>query len=259
MSVERPGSRSVGNNCGIRSVGRAAGNRRQWSRGPRRCAAAPCATTVSISQTRVRSDSGQGCTVASTRGARRSPRYARGRRRQGVRSGCPSPGCRLAAGWGRAPGRVREERVAVDGAIQETGRRQPVHAERRDKGAGLPVVMGVWSCTRSPRRLRPNRRRRSVATPLSSRNTKRSGARSAVVVRHASRAATTSGRSCSDARTVFLRVNPSCFTARQIVASPAVVLSAPCNSVRVRSGWARISASNSVSCDVRIGVRHRVC
>ena len=37
---------------------------------------------------------------------------------------------------------VREERVAVDGAIQETGSRQPVHAERRDKGAGLPVVMG---------------------------------------------------------------------------------------------------------------------
>lgn len=36
---------------------------------------------------------------------------------------------------------VREQRVAVHGAIKETGSRQPVHAERRDKGAGLPVLM----------------------------------------------------------------------------------------------------------------------
>lgn len=37
---------------------------------------------------------------------------------------------------------VCEERVAVHGAIKKTGRRQPVHAERRDEGAGLPVLMG---------------------------------------------------------------------------------------------------------------------
>ena len=37
---------------------------------------------------------------------------------------------------------VRDLRVAVHGAIKMTGSRQPVHAERRDEGASLPVLMG---------------------------------------------------------------------------------------------------------------------
>ena len=62
---------------------------------------------------------------------------------------------------------------------------------------------GAWSATRWPRSPRPSRRRRLVATPLSSRKTRWVGSRVGAVAAHCARAAAMSGRSCSEARIVF--------------------------------------------------------
>ena len=37
---------------------------------------------------------------------------------------------------------VGEKALAIEGAIQQAGRRQPVHPQRGDERAGLPVLMG---------------------------------------------------------------------------------------------------------------------
>ena len=62
---------------------------------------------------------------------------------------------------------------------------------------------GAWSWTRAPRRARPYRRRRLFVMPVSSRKTRRVGSQVGAAACHTTRAAATSGRSCSEGRTVF--------------------------------------------------------
>ena len=62
---------------------------------------------------------------------------------------------------------------------------------------------GAWSWTRAPRGARPYRRSRLVVMPVSSRNTRWATSQVGAAACHATRAAATSGRSCSDGRTVF--------------------------------------------------------
>ena len=62
---------------------------------------------------------------------------------------------------------------------------------------------GAWSWTRAPRGARPYRRSRLVVMPVSSRHTRGATSQVGAAACHATRAAATSGRSCSDGRTVF--------------------------------------------------------
>ena len=93
--------------------------------------------------------------------------------------------------------------------------------------------------------------------PVSSRKTRRVGSQVGAAACHTTRAAATSGRSCSEGRTVFLTVTSRAATARQIVARLAGVPSASFSSAKVRSGCSAISAARVCRCGSNI--RRRPC
>ena len=62
-----------------------------------------------------------------------------------------------------------------------------------------------------------------MVLPVSSRHTRGATSQVGAAAGHATRAAATSGRSCSDGRTVFLTVKPRARTARQTVGTLAGV------------------------------------
>ena len=84
--------------------------------------------------------------------------------------------------------------------------------------------------------------------PVSSSNTRWATSQVGAAACHATRAAATSGRPCSNGRTVFLTVRPRARTARQTVGTLAGVARASFRSASVRSGCAAISAAKVWSC-----------
>ena len=98
---------------------------------------------------------------------------------------------------------VGAEALAIDRAVEDPRCGQP-----RTRNAARNVLVcqrpqGAWSWTRAPRGARPYRRSRLVVMPVSSRNTRWATSQVGAAACHATRAAATSGRSCSDGRTVF--------------------------------------------------------
>ena len=94
------------------------------------------------------------------------------------------------------------EALAIDRAVEDPRCGQP-----RDPHAARNVLVcqrpqGAWSWTRAPRGARPYRRSRLVVMPVSSRHTRWATSQVGAAACHATRAAATSGRSCSDGRTV---------------------------------------------------------
>ena len=93
---------------------------------------------------------------------------------------------------------VGAEALAIDRAVEDPRCGQPRDPQRGEKRAGLPAPAG-----RAPRGARPYRRSRLVVMPVLSRNTRWATSQVGAAACHATRAAATSGRSCSDGRTVF--------------------------------------------------------
>ena len=98
----------------------------------------------------------------------------------------------------------------------EARKRSPSIAPSKPPGAVSPVTRtaartvlvcqrppGAWSWTRAPRGARPYRRSRWVVMPVSSRHPRWATSQVGAAACHATRAAATSGRSCSDGRTGF--------------------------------------------------------
>ena len=100
---------------------------------------------------------------------------------------------------------VGQEAGPVHRTIQDPGGGEPRHPQRGDEGAAFPAAVGRVIGDPLAAGPRPYRRRRLVATPVSSRKTRRVGSRVGVVATQCARVAAMSGRSCSDARTVFLK------------------------------------------------------
>ena len=167
-----------------------------------------------------------------------------------------SPGCKVGT---RICSTEARKRAPSIGPSRTPGAVSPV-----TRSAAMKVLLshrpwGAWSATRWPRSPRPYRRKRLVATPLSSRKTRWVGSRVGAVAAHCARAAAMSGRSRSEARIVFFRVKPSWFTARQMVVRLADVARAPFSSARVRSGCSRISAASVCSWGASTGRRPYRC
>ena len=93
-----------------------------------------------------------------------------------------------------------EEARPVDGAVEDPGRGQASHPQRCEKRTLPP---GARRVPRAPRRARPYRRRRLFVMPVSREKPGVSDPRSVAAACHTTRAAATSGRSCSEGRTVF--------------------------------------------------------
>ena len=98
---------------------------------------------------------------------------------------------------------VGADALAIDRAVEDPRCGQPRDPHRGEKRAGLPAPAGAWSWTRAPRGARSYRRSRLVVLPVSSSNTRWATSQVGAAAGHATRAAATSGRSCSDGRTVF--------------------------------------------------------
>ena len=98
---------------------------------------------------------------------------------------------------------VGAEALAIDRAVEDPRCGQPRDPQRGEKRAVCQRPQGAWSWTRAPRGARPYRRSRLVVMPVSSRNTRWATSQVGAAACHATRAAATSGRSCSDGRTVF--------------------------------------------------------
>ena len=96
---------------------------------------------------------------------------------------------------------VGAEALAIDRAVEDPRCGQPRDPPRGEKRAGLPAPAGGG--TRAPRGARPYRRSRLVVMPVSSSHTRWATSQVGAAACHATRAAATSGRSCSDGRTVF--------------------------------------------------------
>ena len=97
---------------------------------------------------------------------------------------------------------VGAEALAIDRAVEDP----PVSPVTRNAARNVLVCQrpqGAWSWTRAPRGARPYRRSRLVVMPVSSRHTRWATSQVGAAACHATRAAATSGRSCSDGRTVF--------------------------------------------------------
>jgi hypothetical protein len=100
---------------------------------------------------------------------------------------------------------VRAKAGVVDGSIEHRRRGDPVGVERGDDRMRLPMTAGVRSRSRTPRRLRPYRRTRSVVTPHSSMNTYWRTSCSGSQSRQRRRSAATSGRRSSSPCILFER------------------------------------------------------
>ena len=99
---------------------------------------------------------------------------------------------------------IGEEARPVDGAVEDCpGAVRPVTRSAARNVLVCHRAHGAWSWTRAPRRARPYRRRRLFVMPVSSRKTRRVGSQVGAAACHTTRAAATSGRSCSEGRTVF--------------------------------------------------------
>ena len=156
--------------------------------------------------------------------------------------------CPRDAGWALFDiGEIRP----VDGAVEDPGRGQASHPQRCEKRTGLPP--GARRVVeRAPRRARPYRRRRLFVMPVSSRKTRRVGSQVGAAACHTTRAAATSGRSCSEGRTVFLTVTSRAATARQIRQTGRRA-SASFSSAKVRSGC------SAKGCAGASNIRRRPC
>ena len=100
---------------------------------------------------------------------------------------------------------IGEEARPVDGAVEDPGRGQASHPQRCEKRTGLPpgarrvvVDAGPAEGPTIPPQERP-----LFVMPVSSRKTRRVGSQVGAAACHTTRAAATSGRSCSEGRTVF--------------------------------------------------------
>ena len=98
---------------------------------------------------------------------------------------------------------IGKETRPVDGASKTPGAVRPVTRSAASNVLVCHRAHGAWSWTRAPRRARPYRRRRLFVMPVSSRKTRRVGSQVGAAACHTTRAAATSGRSCSEGRTVF--------------------------------------------------------
>ena len=111
-----------------------------------------------------------------------------------------SPGCRVGTKIWSMSARKLSPSIApskTPGAVSPVTR----HAARNVLVCQRP--QGAWAWTRAPRGARPYRRSRVVVLPVSSRNTRWATSQVGAAACHATRAAATSGRSCSDGRTVL--------------------------------------------------------
>ena len=111
-----------------------------------------------------------------------------------------SPGCRVGTKIWSMSAQKRSPSIApskTPGAVSPVTR----HAARNVLVCQRP--QRAWAWTRAPRGARPYRRSRVVVLPVSSRNTRWATSQVGAAACHATRAAATSGRSCSDGRTVL--------------------------------------------------------
>ena len=98
---------------------------------------------------------------------------------------------------------VGAEALAIDRAVEDPRCGQPRDPHRGEKRAGLPAPAGGVVVDARAARGRPYRRSRLVVLPVSSRHTRGATSQVGAAACHATRAAATSGRSCSAGRTVF--------------------------------------------------------
>ena len=98
---------------------------------------------------------------------------------------------------------VSAEALAIDCAVEDPGAVSPVTRNAARNVLVCRRPQGAWSWTRAPRGARPYRRSRLLVLPVSSSNTRWATSQVGAAACHATRAAATSGRSCSDGRTVF--------------------------------------------------------
>ena len=101
---------------------------------------------------------------------------------------------------------IGEEARPVDGAVEDPGRGQASHPQRCEKRTGLPpgarrVVVDAGPAEGPT--IPPQEIVRPGFMPVSSRKTRRVGSQVGAAACHTTRAAATSGRSCSEGRTVF--------------------------------------------------------
>ena len=94
---------------------------------------------------------------------------------------------------------IGEEARPVDGAVEDPGRGQASHPQRCEKRTGLPPGARRVVVDAGPAEGPTG----DCSLPVSSRKTRRVGSQVGAAACHTTRAAATSGRSCSEGRTVF--------------------------------------------------------
>ena len=98
---------------------------------------------------------------------------------------------------------IGEEARPVDGAVEDPGRGQASHPQRCEKRTGLPPGARRVVVDAGPAEGPTIPPQEMFVMPVSSRKTRRVGSQVGAAACHTTRAAATSGRSCSEGRTVF--------------------------------------------------------